>query len=223
MKLLRNPAVVSTSFVLMEKSTRKAGIKSQSTPSAESFQRFLAFLDNGGPSDGLSYLDIRRRLSDYFDRKNCASPDELADETLSRVARRLEEEGSIDSEAPAKYCYTVARYVFLESLRSPLSRTEPVEDRLPRRGLVAVPSLEDVEEQTRKERMLDCLDRCTAELDTANRDLIIRFYYGAERVKIDNRRRLAADLGVTPNALNIRAFRIREKLHDCVRKCFDRK
>ena len=66
---------------------------------------------------GLKYLEMRRRLVSYFDRKNCATPDELADETLNRVARRLEEEGAIESETPARYCYIVARFVFMEYLR----------------------------------------------------------------------------------------------------------
>ena len=55
---------------------------------------------------------MRHRLVLYFDRKNCAAPDELADETMNRVARRLEEEGTIQTEAPAKYCYSTARFVF---------------------------------------------------------------------------------------------------------------
>src|SRR5687768_6794611 len=82
-----------------------------------SFRKLLIWLDEGKDSGGHSYLEIRLRLVQYFDRKNCASPDELADETLNRVARRLEEEGSIVSDAPAHYCYIIARYVFLESLR----------------------------------------------------------------------------------------------------------
>src|SRR5262249_32371115 len=85
------------------------------TPSA--FHRLLSWLDGASDSSGEMYLEMRRRLADYFDRKNCASPDELADETLNRVARRLEEEGNIVSDAPAHYCYIVARFVFLESLR----------------------------------------------------------------------------------------------------------
>ena len=60
---------------------------------------------------------MRQRLVFYFDRKNCSTPDELADETLNRVARRLQEEGTIESETPAKYCYIVARFVFMEYLR----------------------------------------------------------------------------------------------------------
>lgn len=36
--------------------------------------------------------------------------------------RRLQEEGSITDTAPARYCYIVAKFVFLEELRRPLKR-----------------------------------------------------------------------------------------------------
>src|SRR5215470_10746617 len=115
-RLFRKSAPI-TWFRMKEVST-KTQRKADWSLSESSFARFLEWLDEGENSQGQKYLDMRRRLVTYFDRKNCLSPDDLADETLNRVARRLEEEGEIESESPAKYCYTVARYVFLESLRS---------------------------------------------------------------------------------------------------------
>ena len=80
------------------------------TLTSAAFDALLKWLDEGIDSEGLRYLEIRRRLVAYFDRKNCQAPAERADETLNRVARRLEEEVAIESETPAKYCYTVARF-----------------------------------------------------------------------------------------------------------------
>src|SRR2546423_645005 len=71
------------------------------------FRRLLQWLDEGTDSEGQKYLEMRRRLVAYFDRKSCAAPDELADETLNRVARRLIEEGAIETKTPAKYCYNI--------------------------------------------------------------------------------------------------------------------
>ena len=85
--------------------------------SKDSLQRLLNWLDGGADSEGNSYVEIRRRLRDYFARKNCRPADDLADETLTRVARRLEEEGIVLTDTPARYCYIVARFVFLEHLR----------------------------------------------------------------------------------------------------------
>lgn len=161
---------------------------------------------------------MRRRLVAYFDRKNCLSSDELADETLNRVARRLDEEGTIVSEAPAKYCYITARFVFLESLRDPVGAHVPLDDVIARQGARFIDPGVD-EEAVLRESAMNCLDRCAAELPAADRQIILNYYLGAQRVKIDNRRRMAERLGMTANALTIRACRIRAKLEVCVKGC----
>ena len=180
------------------------------------FDALLNWLDQGINSSGKTYLEIRRRLVFYFDRKNCSTPDELADETLNRVARRLEEEGTIESETPAKYCYIVARFVFMEYLRES-HRAGIALDEVRRQGLgdySVVPEVHNDEEKT-----LACLGRCTSKLEPVNRELITRYYVGKGRVKIANRRALAESLGITMNALAIRACRLRDKLEACVRQC----
>jgi len=67
--------------------------------------------------------------------------------------------------------------------------------------------------------LIDCLESCLEKLGTANREIIINYYYGAERVKIENRRTLAQKLSISSNALTIRACRIRENLEVCIDKC----
>src|SRR4051812_11112551 len=100
--------------------------KSDWTLTQQAFRRLLEWLDEGKGSEGDSYLEIRKRLVLFFDRKNCRLPEELADETLNRVARRLEEEGKIVGDSPARYCYIVARFVLLEWFREE-KRLEPLE------------------------------------------------------------------------------------------------
>jgi hypothetical protein len=81
------------------------------------FGRLLEWLDDGVDSNGETYLEIRRRLVSYFDRRNRLSADELADETLSRIGRTLEKDGTIAVRPPARYCYVVAKFVLLEDIR----------------------------------------------------------------------------------------------------------
>jgi DNA-directed RNA polymerase specialized sigma24 family protein len=81
----------------------------------------------------------------------------------------------------------------------------------------AASELED--EKANREKLMSCLDQCTEKLEQTNRELIIQYYFGEQRVKIENRRALAAKLGVTVNALSIRACRIRDKLESCVGRC----
>ena len=190
------------------------------TLSQDALQRLLAWLDGDANSDGRAYVEMRRRLSDYFGRKNCRTADDLADETLTRVARRLEEEGITRGETPARYCYIVARFVFLEHLRE--TKAHPMvaqvsDDVAPQ---PSAPSAADAAESAgTQEKLLACLQTCLQELDALNRRIITRYYIGSERAKIDNRRELAESLGLSVNALTIRACRIRTRLEACVRRC----
>lgn len=196
---------------------RKGEAKKNWTITSDAFRQLLEWLDEGDDSDGRKYLEMRRRLVNYFDRKNCLSPDALADETLNRVARRLEEAGKIESETPAKFCYITARFVFLEHLRDADKQNVSLDDR-PEQSQKAAAG-DEREEREKKEKMLECLERCTARLDPLNREIITGYYFGEERVKIDNRRALAQSAGISTNALTIRACRIRDKLQTCVKEC----
>jgi DNA-directed RNA polymerase specialized sigma24 family protein len=187
----------------------------------EAFHRLLNWLDEDASSDGQKYLEMRRRLVAYFDRKNCVRPDELADETLNRVARRLEEEaGAIEGDAPARYCYIVARFVFMEHLRE-TRKDDALANELRRQSRTdndpATSATDD--ERKIKEQRLNCLEQCLSKLESASREIIARYYVGKARVKIEHRRALAEDLGITMNALSIRACRIRDKLETCVGEC----
>ena len=204
---------------MSELSAHKAELKKDWTLNPLAFDRLLNWLDHGTNSGGQKYLEMRERLAVYFDRKNCSAPDELADETLNRVARRLEEEGLIESETPARYCYIVARFVFMEYLRRMQKGDVPLED-IQREPPGHDPAAFEADDEKQiKEKMLNCLEQCTSKLETSSRNLIIRYYKGKERVKIENRRALAEELGITINALSIRACRIRDKLEVCVKEC----
>lgn len=201
----------------IELSAGKTESKKNWAMTSGALSRLLEWLDEGDDSGGQKYLEMRRRLVAYFDRKNCLTAHEYADETLNRVARRLEEAGTIESETPAKYCFITARFVFMEHLRRGAGKTDvPLDETLEKQVAIT----DEAKEQTEtREKMLDCLEKCAAKLDPANRDLIFNYYLGEEQIKIKNRRALAERLDVSPNALSIRACRIREKLEICINKC----
>src|SRR5262249_40933887 len=68
-------------------------------------------------------------------------------------------------------------------------------------------------------QLLECLDRCLGRLDPDEALLILDYYRGEQRAKIKQRRRLATELELSPNALSIRACRIRDKLEACITQC----
>jgi RNA polymerase sigma factor (sigma-70 family) len=195
---------------MVNSSLPESGRKSDWNLTQSVFRKLLDWLDAGTDSGGHRYLEIRQRLVLYFDRKNCHSPDELADETLNRVARRLDEEGGISIDTPVHYCYIVARFVLLEYFRS--NQNKVLDDRY------AAPPDTSAEE-AENERRSECLEQCIKNLPTEDRDLIRSYYIGQQRTKIENRKTMAAKLGISINALIIRASRIRDKLEVCMEKC----
>jgi DNA-directed RNA polymerase specialized sigma24 family protein len=197
-------------------------VKKDWTPTQTAFRQFLDWLDEGVASGGEKYLEMRRRLVFYFDRKNCLASDELADETLSRVAQKLEEKGSITGMSPPHYCYVVAKFVFLENLRQ-AKRGHSGLNELAQARLSSGGSLnsKDTATMQSRERLHECLDSCLAKLSSADRELILEYYRGEQRAKIERRSQLAARLGLSMNALTIRACRIRYKLEECMRACCD--
>jgi DNA-directed RNA polymerase specialized sigma24 family protein len=187
----------------------------------EAFHQFLSWLDEGVDSGGERYLEMRRRLARYFERRNCTSPDDLADETLNRVARKLEEKGEIVGASPGHYCYIVAKFVLLEFHRRAEHKHPSLEQLIGSGqsiGRLAVTARPDMELEAR-EKLFDCLERCLRKLQADDRGLIVEYYRGEQRAKIERRSELAAGLGLTMNALSIRACRIRSKLEICVRTC----
>ena len=195
-------------------------MKKDWSPTQDSFQFFLHWLDEGVDSAGEKYLEMHRRLVAYFDRKNCPTPDELADETLARVAQKLQEKGQITDLAPAHYCYITAKFVFLENVRH--SKQSPVAlDDVSISGRPFAPVVKPVPDARGldQEQLLACLDGCLKKLSSVDNELILEYYVGEKQEKIQRRREIGARLGLSANALTIRACRIRAKVEQCVKAC----
>jgi DNA-directed RNA polymerase specialized sigma24 family protein len=200
------------------------GLREERVLTEHGFSRLLEWLDDGGgDSKGETYLEMRRRLVSYFDRRNRPSPDELADETLNRIARTLEQDGEIAVRPPARFCYVTARFVLLEDVRKREHANLPLEG--PRGtatsgtpGFACAP-VQDDDEAAAKEQRLGCLERCLDTLKPDQRELIVGYHHDARREKIERRRDLAKQLGISMNALAIRACRIRDALETCVEGC----
>jgi hypothetical protein len=187
--------------------------RSSTESSRVAFTRLLQWLDEGADSHGERYLEIRRRLVAYFDRRNRPAPDVLADETFDRIAHTLDTAGRISVTPPARYCYVVARFVLLEDIRAARRSVPFDEARATSRSALAFAPLTEASEHN---DALDCLGRCLGGLKREDRELIVEYYTDAKRDRIERRRALAARLGISMNALGIRAFRLRASLEACV-------
>ena len=210
---------VSSAYVLTEEVFRE-----ELTLTDFAFSRLLEWLDDGVESHGERYLEIRRRLVSYFERRNRLFADELADETLNRVGRKLEQSIVIETRPPARYCYVVARFVMLEDVRRERKHVHFDEPSFPQTswpgsGRTTHPD----ETHAIREQRLDCLDHCLLELRPDQRELIVDYYRNTRRQKIEYRREMAARLGITMNALGIRVCRLRDALRACLERCRNRR
>ena len=195
--------------------TAPVGLKEERGLSALAFTRLLEWLDDGVDSYGEKYLEMRRRLIAYFDRRNRPFADDLADETLNRIGQTLERGGTIGITPQARYCYVVARFVLLEDVRRThrrvsLNESWHADDESPSpESLAADRHLR--ESDTHDER-LESLDQCLEELTPEQRTLIVDYYRDEGREKITRRSDMAKRMGISMNALSIRACRIRAQL-----------
>jgi RNA polymerase sigma factor (sigma-70 family) len=184
----------------------------------EAFSKLLEFLDPDRERAGEKYEDLRRTLVRFFEWRGTPAPEEHVDETLNRVARRLDE-GQVISNFGG-YCYGVARLVFMESLKGREREIISLEDADPR-ALVAAEDAGDAAAE--EERRLECLEECLRKLPNESQELIMEYYQDERRDKIDRRKALAERLGIPRLALGNRAQRLRDKLAQCVKSCFTKK
>ena len=170
----------------------------------DDFDRLLQWLDPDREKAGHKYEEIRRKLTRFFICRGCpeAQAEDLVDETINRVARKLPEiiESYVGERMP--YFIRVAHFVYLEFIKP--------------RPVLPTPPPEPVREED-----YDCLEECLGKLSEEDRKLILQYYAQEKQEKIDLRRQMAETLGIAPNALRIRLHRIRAKLLLCVIDCIE--
>lgn len=173
----------------------------------ESFDGLLAWLDSDCEVAGRRYQEIRVRLMKIFVRRGCYVAEELADETINRVARKLPEIEKDYVGDPALYFCGVARLVFKEWVPKP----GPIPPPIPAPDPPEVLELYD-----------RCLTTCLDPLNPVDREIILDYFKDEGRAKINTHNTMAGELGISISALRTRAHRIKKTLKECVTKCIGR-
>src|SRR5580765_4894708 len=165
-----------SSTLLEMPATPLPDVKEERGLSALAFTRLLDWLDDGVDSYGERYLEMRRRLISYFDRRNRPFADDLADETLNRIGQTLARGEAIVIRPQARYCYIVARFVLLEDIRRGRRRVGVDESWVGDNELSVAQrraaNLDD-ERSTDIDERLEHLDQCLQELTPEQRLLIV--------------------------------------------------
>jgi DNA-directed RNA polymerase specialized sigma24 family protein len=178
------------------------------SPTQENFNRLLSWLDPNRDRAGQRYERIRRKLILVFASRGFAFAEEMTDESINRVMKKLPEIEQQYTGSPENYFFGVAKIIALEWPR----KDHPIEIPQPADGVSPA-----------SEEPLDCLDRCLDRLPSSTRELVLEYYQQEKRAKIDQRTALAQRLGIAANALRIRAHRIRKHLEKCVLECLGKK
>lgn len=170
----------------------------------EEFDAFLAMLNPDREVAGRIYEGLRTRLIHLFEWRRCMHPEELADETFNRVARKAAEGLKLERD-PYAYCCGVAHHVFQEIVRREAREKKALEsgDRV----------LSDPPEDEPDWR-LDHLIACLKTLEPDQRHLLLRYHEDKQRIL--SRKVLCEELEIPMNALRIRVHRLRRKVEACV-------
>lgn len=176
----------------------------------QAFEKLLSAFSLDREDAAARYEVMRQKLIRYFDWRSIEPADAYADETINRVARRIDEGQQIENLSG--YFYGVARMVSKEALKD--------RDRAPV-GIDDAPQTirQQIPEQVEPDVRVICLDRCLESLPPDNGRLIIDYYQEERRAKIELRQELADSLHIPLNALRIRAHRIRVSLQKCITNC----
>ena len=188
----------------------------------DSWDDLYDFLDPGRPEkperdrDAVAEakcLELRRKLVVFFSARGCSEAEDLAVDTLLRVAARCRDVDVTGFGDRTGYFYGVARNVLHEWQRHETTDAEHREAfksewiRLP---VTDAPSWDEPDTARRH------LARCLAALTERARRLILSYYAEDRSAKIEHHRAMAAEFGRSVNSLRIEVHRIRKAVRECV-------
>lgn len=181
--------------------------------SPEAFDLLLRTLDPVREQAGERYEGIRARLLRFFLSRGVPRPEELADETIDRVCKKLVQGEVIHTADAGRYFLGVARNVTREAWDREAKLRE---GGLPPEALLRAGPAEPPDD----DQAMACLEGCLQALAPESRDTLLRYYDTQSGQSVEGGRRALADrLGVGANTLRVRMHRLRARLEGCTRRC----
>lgn len=190
------------------------------TLTPEAFERLLARFDSDREHAGQKYEILRRKLLEFFEVRGSCTPAEHADETLNRVARKIVEGEKIENLD--KYCYGVAKFLWMEASRKKHKEPVALDDDLALPITNLAWNEEEWQLSVERERRIECFEECLRKLPPETQAFIVEYYREEKGLKIEHRKRQAENLNTTLNALRLRASRLRRELGKCIKSCLSR-
>jgi len=165
------------------------------------FDELLVWLDSDRDKAGLKYEKIRQSLLTLFASRGVSDPEDLADETINRVIKKVSQLKDSYAGDQSLYFYGVAKRVAYEAQRQqsirqvkpPFVPNEPMDP-------------------NELERQMRVLDECLMKLPIDDRHLILMYYMGRGSSKIHIRKQLGHSLRLSQDTMRQRVHRLKAKL-----------
>ncbi|MBS1790838.1 MAG: sigma-70 family RNA polymerase sigma factor [Acidobacteria bacterium] len=175
----------------------------------ENFEKLLSSLNPDRDLAGQEFELLWLKLCEFFRARRCHCGEDLADEAINRLARKLAE--GEDVHDVMRYSHGLARLIWLEYLRKPDTNHVPLDDS----PVSTISPIDHLQKKQEDQFYLHCLQQLPEE----ERTLIIAYCEYEGQVLHEVREKLANSLGISLVALRIRITRIRKKLEICLAKC----
>lgn len=185
-------------------------MKRERDPTEEEFEKLLLWLDPDREEAARKLLLIQARVTKVFVSRGCVGSvdaESLAIEVTNRIAVRIDQVKGSYPDPPRCFMGFLSK-VYRERLRDLKLENTAVPP--PTRRSPEVLELEDY-----------CLRKCLEELSPNERNIVERYFGGSGPERREERKKLAIELSMTPNALRIQAHRLRKKAVKCLRGCLD--
>ncbi len=185
----------------------------------EQFYGFLERLHGDREQAALKYEELHSKLVKFFQWSYCSCAEDLADETLTRTARKLyaRDEEILDVEA---FVWGIAKRIRQEGRKKDFKTvgfSQVSDERLSDAGA----SIELIHRKIQMEKERECLRNCLGQLPDEDQELFLEYRVDKGHY-MERRKKLAEKFGLTSGALRVRVIRLREKLEKCVAKCLGR-
>ena len=180
------------------------------------FDNLLGWLSADREKAAPEYENVRRGLINFFRFRGCNEPETLADETITRVARKVTTFTINPEIKTISYFYGFASNVYREYIRSAAKSEVQLDPALP----LADRHSGDTE-QNGSDARTECLEKCLKTLSPDKRELVLEYYSKEKSEKLELRKQMAEKLGLELGALYIRVYRIRKSLRKCIEECLN--
>lgn len=174
------------------------------------FEMLLEWLNEDREIAGQKYELIRFKLKKFFYARGCTHAEELADETIDRVIKKIDVLQKNYCGKPILYFNGVAKNVFFEYTR------KKNEKELPQ-------NLTDHSQFDNKqlENLYFCLTKSLNQIPLEQRRFILEYYSGEKKDKMQRCQQISRDKNITYPAMRVQAYRIRNKLQKVFQKNFN--